>query len=412
MFSAMSVGQRIMRMTKDLLSLPRIDCQEDRVSGVAGGGHLRLSLVHFYRRFKSLRVGILQVLALLLCVTVIRAEDAGIPPQLKIGSVYEAPLLDSQAYGSAFEALLESYELKVGQTLSPGERGKVAIKVNCRAGRGLSTPLPLLRSAIQALESRGYSRDSILIVDGSAYDLRQAGILPPLSVDASRFEGCPVIALDTHQYFDDDWFYDSPIPPVMQQNLSFFGDRSAMADLVEGAKERKSYLPMPLMFEVDFWIHLAVGVDDPALGVDGVLASATLWNVSNSQRFLVNQATASAAVAEIAAIPELEERMLLHFVSMAPYQFIGGPKFNSLYSRIEPRLLMSSDPVALDRILYDRINADRLLHGFPEILPLPRQMPFAASLGLGEFEPSRIQIEKIKVPEVPRKVVPATDPES
>ena len=154
-------------------------------------------------------------------------------------------------------------------------------------------------------------------------------------------------------------------------------------------------MPAPLLFEVDFWINLAVGVDDPALGIDAALANATLWNVSNSRRFLVNQATASAAVAEIAAIPELAERMILHMVSLERYQFIGGPSFNSIYSRSEPRLWMSSDPVAMDRLLYDRMNAMRRLEGFSEIEPLPRQLQFAASLGLGEFERANIEVKPI-----------------
>ena len=36
---------------------------------------------------------------------------------------------------------------------------------------------------------------------------------------------------------------------------------------------------------------------------------------------------------------------------------------------------MSSDPVALDRLLYDRINAMRLLEGFPEIEPILGSCP-------------------------------------
>jgi uncharacterized Fe-S center protein len=60
---------------------------------------------------------------------------------------------------------------------------------------------------------------------------------------------------------------------------------------------------------------------------------------------------------------------------------------------------MSGDPVALDRLLYDRINQARVLEGFPEIKPLPRQLPFAASLGLGYFERSKIEIESVSVPD-------------
>ena len=73
---------------------------------------------------------------------------------------------------------------------------------------------------------------------------------------------------------------------------------------------------------------------------------------------------------------------------------------------------MSSDPVALDRLLFDRMNAMRVLEGFPEIYPLPRQLPFAASLGLGEFETDRIQIQKIPLSEssAPGNPMPELEP--
>jgi len=249
---------------------------------------------------------------------------------------------------------------------------------------------------IGVLEARGFGRESIIIVDYSAHQLRQAGIMPLLSSDLGDFEGCQVYALDSEQYYDVDWFYDSPLPPSMSQEPQLLGDFGRGTNsLEEQVKERKSFLAAPLLFDVDFWVNLAVGVDDQALGVDGALANATLWNVSNSQRFLGNEATASAAVAEIAAIPELSERMVLHFVSLDRYQYIGGPRFKSRYSRSEPLLWMSSDPVAIDRLLYDRMNEHRLLDGFPEITPLPRQFPFAASLGLGLYQRSEIQVQRL-----------------
>ncbi|HBR93153.1 MAG TPA: hypothetical protein DEA90_03210, partial [Opitutae bacterium] len=318
-------------------------------------------------------------------------------------------------YYTEVEGLLQAYEQQVGQALQPGERGKVALKINTRGRAGLGTPLQLIRALIEALELRGYERDLIFIVDYSAYDLREAGVMPPLSESAAQFEGCPVLALDSEQYYDPDWFYDSPLPPALQQEPQLISEARGATELAEGAQGRKSFLPKPLLFEVDFWINLAVGVDDPALGIDGVLANATLWNVSNSRRFLVNQATASAAVAEIAAIPELEERLLLNFVSLERYQFIAGPYFNSIYSRSEPRLWMSRDPVALDRMLYDRINVRRVLEGFSEIEPLPRQLPFAASLGLGELDPDRIRVQPVPLPESgvsvrPPPVAPAPEP--
>ena len=104
------------------------------------------------------------------------------------------------------------------------------------------------------------------------------------------------VGVNEGDFYDEAWYYDSPLPPAMRV-MDAMGREEAGAEGVA----RKSFLPRPLLFEVDFWINLPVGCDDPALGVDGALVNMTLWNVSNSRRFLVNQATASAAVAEIAA---------------------------------------------------------------------------------------------------------------
>lgn len=325
--------------------------------------------------------------------------SASLVPRAPHGLVWESPVAEGSLYYTEVERLVTAYEREVGQALMPSKRAKVALKINTRGRAGLSTPLQLIRAVVEMLEVRGYDRRSILIVDDSAHNLREAGVMPALSESAAKFEGCPVLALDTEQYYDTDWFYDSPLPPAMLQEPQLFLEARRARQLTEGARGRKSFLPKPLLFEVDFWINLPVGVDDPALGIDGALANASLWNVSNSSRFLVNQATASAAVAEIAAIPELQERLVLNFVSLERYQFIAGPFFNSIYTRAEPRLWMSSDPVALDRLLYDRINAMRLLEGFPEIEPIPRQLPFAASLQLGEFDRDRIQVQVVALPD-------------
>lgn len=338
------------------------------------------------------------VLLFLLAIASATADE--LKKKAPLGLVWEANLAYETNYESEVAALFAAYEAMLGEPLAPAERGRAGLKVNTRSGAGLSTPLPLLRAVILALQARGYGREDILIIDDSAHNLREAGIMPSLSRAGragQRFEGAQVLALDRDAFFDPVWFYDSPLPSSFQRSSGLEMEGGTQEALEEGAEARKSYLPQPLLFEVDFWINLAVGVDDPALGVDGVLANATLWNVSNSRRFLVNQATASAAVAEIAAIPELAERMVLNFVSLEAYQFIGGPRFNAIYSRSEPRLWMSSDPVALDRLLYDRINTMRRLEGFPEINPLPKQLPFAASLGLGVHERSRIRIEKLEL---------------
>ncbi|HKK17596.1 MAG TPA: DUF362 domain-containing protein, partial [Opitutales bacterium] len=216
------------------------------------------------------------------------SAGADLVEKASLGLVWEAPLAHQTDYYTEVEALLAAYESSLGERLVPGERGKVGLKVNTRSGAGLSTPPDLLRALIASLESRGFGRDRILIVDYSAHNLREAGILPSLSSSNKRFNGVRVMALNSEKYYDPDWFYDSPLPAAFQQEPGLILEGRRRDSLEEGSEERKSFLPGPLLFEVDFWINLAVGVDDPALGVDGALANATLWNVSNSRRFLVN----------------------------------------------------------------------------------------------------------------------------
>ena len=382
----------------NLLSFLEKYCQVDRVF------YILLSISDFFipseSRFEgiflSIRCGLMNALFLSsFCFAGTSVTSFASVPSAPNGLVWESPLAADRLYCSEVEALIESYESEVGQLLTPGKRKKVGLKVNTRGRAGLNTPLNLIRAVVKTLEARGYERGSILIIDDSTYNLREAGLIPPLSQSEAGFEGCPVLALDSQKFYDPDWFYDSPLPAARQEVPQFTDRAHRSSQLIEGSLGRKSFLPMPLILEVDFWINLVVGADDPSLGVDGALANATLWNVSNSRRFLVNQATASAAVAEIAAIPEMEERLVLHLISLDRYQFIGGPFFNSIYTRSEPRIWMSSDPVALDRLIYDRINAMRLLEGFPEIEPVPSQLAFAASLGLGEDTLEHIQIRHV-----------------
>lgn len=305
---------------------------------------------------------------------------------------------DTAKIQRAVELLVSEFEKRTGFALVPGERGRVGLKVDTRTGSGLATPLVLVRALAESLEQRGFAREAIVIVDYRWRSLREVGFVPPISIGGSDFEGLPVKAMDRGGLFDSDWYYDSPLPseregrallarPDMDWRSQAFADRDSA---------RKSFLNTLLLFEVDFWINLPVFSHDPAIGVDGALANATLWNVSNARRFLANPSTAAAAIAEIAAIPETRERMVFTLAPLWRYQYIGGPQFRSLHTRSEPLLWLSSDAVAVDRLMVERYNFARRLHGFPELSPLPSFIPFAASLGLGKADLTDVQIVTVE----------------
>jgi len=300
--------------------------------------------------------------------------------------VWEAELagFGEPDYGEAVEKLFADFERTTGKPLQPGPRGKVGLKIYTDSGPGLTTPPALIKAVIAALEHRGFASEKIFLVGLNQLRLRFTGFLPGFSLGGTSFSGHPVYVLESGRFYDPQWFYDSPLPSrfasgVLEQHTA---PETSAKDSAE--QDRKSFLATPLFLDADFWINLPAYSDHPVLGVNGALVNATLWNASNTQRFFRSAANAPAAVAEMAAIPELRERWVLNVVSLERYQFIGGPFFNSLYTVSEKKLWMSADPVLLDMLMLDRINAHRVATGFRPVLVEDRRLlDYAEQLGVG-----------------------------
>ena len=275
------------------------------------------------------------------------------------------------SYQSGVAGLLEEFEQATKRRLVPGDRKRVGLKVFTSSGPGLATPRPLVISIIGELEDRGFQKSQIFIMDQSERDLRRAGFLPPLSQRRNDFLGVPVLALDSGAYYHSDWFYESPLP-------SF-----PVGETVED--DRKSLLPYPLIGEVDFWINLPVAIDSPGIGVSCSLANASIWIVHNHYRFIVEKNSAPLAATEICAIPELRETWVFTLLSLEIFQFIGGPKFNSLYTSSEKRLCLSANPVLLDYYMLGKINRMRRANRFKEIPSDAPLFKYGSILGLGEY---------------------------
>lgn len=335
----------------------------------------------FFRRFLPLAA-----LALLPGLLPAAEVPAKAPPPRP--TVWEFRLNDfsDAAYRYAVEQLLQGYERESGHALTPGRKKKVGLKIYTDSGPGLATPFGLTRAVIAALEKRGYTKENIFLVGLNPLRLRLTGYLPSLATGQSPFPGHPVYVLESGKFYDPVWFYDSPLParfdPVINERAAEVAAQGKANTTLE--EDRKSFLATPLFLDADFWINLPVYTDHPVLGVNGALVNATLWNASNTFRFFRSPATAPAAVAEMAAIPELREGWALNITSLQLYQFIGGPYFNSLYTISEPVLWMSSDPVVLDALMLDRLNGGRKRAGFEPISDDDaRLLDFAKQLSVG-----------------------------
>ncbi len=313
----------------------------------------------------------------------VKADVSSIHPSLAYAWEYRLQGFSEEDYCRALQSLVADFERVSGRKLSPGAQHRVGIKVDTAAGAGFSTPVALTRAVIAFLKSRGYSDEDIFIIDLSTEKLRDAGYLPPLSDKGDRFDGrIPIYALDTGEYYDKRWYYESPLPSDKRWLPTSFDWKETLHVLQQ---ERRSYLPMPLLFGLDFWINLPMVSDDPALGVKGAIANASIWNVSNQRRFLDNPANAPVSAAEIAAIPELRGTWVFTLMSLEKFQYVGGPIYNAYYVVQEPRIWLSSNPVVLDYVALQKINRYRRAKRFPMIEPLPILFDSAEEVGLGDY---------------------------
>jgi hypothetical protein len=294
-----------------------------------------------------------------------------------------------QNYSTAVEQILGEFEKQTGVGLKPGKLGKCGLKISSQSGIGLSTPKPLIRALSQALEKRGFNRNSILVCDANLQNLRDSGFLPSLSTEAQTFEGLPVIVFEneaTNWSKDKKFCYENQVMPRPGSPPVAWGD------------SRVSILPKTLFDEVDFWINLPVISDSKTIGVFGALGSASLGSIANSERFNDNPANASKVAIEVCAIPELSKKNILNIVSLERFQILGGPSFDASWCKSEKTILASANPVILDYIGLQKINAGRTERNVDPIRPEPAIFSAAnnGEIQLGTCRPADITLIKLK----------------
>lgn len=308
------------------------------------------------------------------------------------------PAFTENNYNRAISLMFASYEKQTGTKIAPAQKAKVGIKIYTNSGAGMCTPKALVDAVVSQLEKRGYKRENISLVDMSRRKMRDCGFLPRVSQvqkgTPDNYKGSPVVDIDSGKYFNSQWYYDNALMPKSLKSLN------ASSDLYN-PEFRKSYLPVPLFLTVDFWINLPVITDMEGLGVCAAIGNASIWNMSNNERFLKQPANASMAAAEVCAIPELRSSNLLTILSYERGQYVGGAIFNSRCSFSENTIMMSSNPVAIDFLAWQAINRHRRTFGFAPIDPMPPLLNYCRELKIGDYDFRKIK--RIEVPFTSKK---------
>ncbi len=271
-----------------------------------------------------------------------------------VDSAQAAAMLDA-----AVEALFEQKADTVWPTLfSP--KDTVGLKVNCMAGRGLSTNRELTDAVVERLRRAGVPASQIIIWDRRDQDLQRAGYRISFGGDGVQCYG---------------------------------NDRAGFSDRVYEYGSAGSRLSN-ILLRCTAVINLPVLKDHGIVGMSGALKNF-LGAVNNPNKCHPN--AGDPFIADLCSLTEIRRKTLLTVCDAFIGQYEGGPSYMPHYTWPMGGLLAGADMPALDRIIWRLIDEKRVEKGLPVLEKAGRRPSYvltAAKNGLGVADLERIELVK------------------
>jgi hypothetical protein len=308
--------------------------------------------------------------------------------------VWEAQMKDfsDATYAAAVERLFADFEATNGaNSLRPGPRGSVGLKIYTDSGAGLNTPTALVHAVIDALVRRGFAPQKIFLVGLNQGRLRETGYLPALSKGGSSFAEHPVFVLESGRFYDAQWFYDSPLPArfapgVLEQQAAPENEAGS------GSADRKSFLATPLFLDADFWINLPVYSDHPVLGINGALVKCHALECQQHRPVPPEPRQRSGRRGRDGCDPGAARDLALHHREPGVLPVHRRAALSFALHHLRAEALAQRRSGAPRPLMLERFNVARKHDGFLPLMGEDRRLlEYSEKLGLGTAQPKAVQ---------------------
>ena len=215
-------------------------------------------------------------------------------------------------------------------------------------------------------------------------------------------KGTHVVTADSYLGYDPSTYVDT----------SFFGEDDTRSNLVRLVSDKLTKI-----------INVPNMKDHSAAGVTGCLKNIAYGEFGNVARSHQNSKTNTFSfIGTLASVEPLRSRTVLHIMDGLKGVWHGGPfALNPRFRFYPKRLLLGTDPVAVDRQLLDLINEKRKAEKATSVwdrsaeslksgqerfsrdpnanlfIREPGHIEYAAGLGLGVYDQSRIHVTEIQL---------------
>ncbi len=244
---------------------------------------------------------------------------------------------------------------------------KVGIKLNCLAGRGLSPRPEFVQCLVQGLRLAGIPDENIIIWERQGRELQRAGF--QINRDG---QGVKCFGTDSLP----GGGYESRIESSGSVGSCFSRILSEMCTAV---------------------INVPVLKDHDLSGLSGGMKNF-YGAIHNPNKYHDN--SCDPYIAELNQHRYIKEKVRMTVYDALVAQYHGGPGLKGGWIWPFDGILMSGDPVAVDRIAADIIDEKRLASGMKSLKEEGREPTYiqtAARFGLGEGDPGRIEQMVISV---------------
>jgi len=261
----------------------------------------------------------------------------------------------------------------------------VGIKINTEPGPLQSTRRAVVEAIAQGLRAAGVAATNIYVFDRDPNRMRAAGYLRTGTTNKMQ----EVSIIDGTGWEPIAYFQDNLAGKLIWGDLLFGKDS-------EQDLSKRSHLPKLVTETITRLINVPVLQNHDVCGLAGCLYNLSLGMVDNTRRFETVGQHGDPMIAEICNMPPLREKLVLNVVDGLIAGYAGGLGFKPRYSWHYGGLYFSVDPVAIDSLCTDVLEAKCREAKVPPIRPLATHIATATRLGLGQSDPARIDLSEVK----------------
>ena len=259
----------------------------------------------------------------------------------------------------------------------------VGIKISTQFGPLQTTRRAVVESIAHGLRTAGVSATNVYIFDRDPMQMRAAGYLRAGPTNLIR----EVSVIDGTGWDSNVYFEDNLAGKLIWGDLLFSKDE---------ALSKRSHLPKLVTGTITKLINVPVLQDHDACGLAGCLYNLSLGMVDNTRRFETLGQHGDPMIAEICAMPQLRGKLVLNVVDGLIAGYAGGPGFKPQYSWNSGALYFGTDPVAIDALCVETLDAKRRDANIPLIKPHATHIATANRLGLGQSDRAKIDLSEVK----------------